>query len=184
MKKINLDLLLIATLIITSCIIYYTIVSLTYNLAGFNIIENDFVRFVIGANKTISFFTPFIIFTFFFITSKMMLIFYDIEVKNITIWEIISISFTPIFFNYLFFLYIVVDMTENNIIDYKNKTYFNYTVSSLEEILSYIWVLFYIIFIIKLIQKLKIPLLNSIIISTTPTLLLLLFKYLISVNSP
>lgn len=161
---------------------YLEVSILANNLQRQISIPNNFVEFLYSANNFVAFCIPIIAFTFFAISTRIMLSLTDIDKKekHQRINTILGYSFTPLlifmifyFFNFAFF----IENGINTISDIENATFlFGLTFYDL-RIISYLsWGSIYIILLFQLVYYEKICFIKSGLIVFLPSLILYLFK--------
>lgn len=162
---------------------------LSYNIGKIqgNIeISNNIVSFIIKMNNFTSLILPLLLFVFYFLSSKLMLNIFDIKIKSRELMNTISFGFIPIIVSLIFTCIIIyVNAAKlNNISSYEDigrvPLFYNFNLNDFKLLNDSLWVFFYLITLIIYNEKYRISIKNSIAISLSPTIIILIFKILFS----
>jgi len=144
--------------------------------------SNYLFDFFYTANNFVAFSIPIFAFVFFFITTKIMLMIFDINMENGLLSKIIGNSFIGLFFSISFYamnIYLYFDnIFVKTIKDVERiKFLFGLTFKSFEQINIFGWLCIYILMTYQIFKYTKINILKSIIIIATPSLTVYLIKH-------
>ena len=163
----------------------YLLLSISFNEITAKIVGNNPFLSLFGTISSISVFIyPILVFLFLIITIHYMLDIFD--VKHISIYEIVVIfgnSTLPFLIGMIFYNLSVLFFKKeepSSVEDIENMHFlFNLQIKDFGFINKICWFLMYYIIITTLYLKYKIPIIHSLATSLIPTLLFLLFSYMI-----
>lgn len=184
-QKINIYLLVVTIVLLTSIAFVLTSTKageLQKVISGSN---NGYFIVMSSINNVIAFFIPVLLLTFFHLTSKIIAFILEIKIESNKINICISLGFIPIFISALVYSYLLSSLNKElifegitvneigNIYLFKNFTLNDYT-----YIGYFSWFIFFVIYSITLRQLSNISLNKIIVITTFPTILVLLIRFL------
>lgn len=176
---------IIACSIVLLVSLQYLLLSISFNEITVKIVGNNpFISFFGTINDIVLFTFPILVFLFLVISIRFMLDILDI--KHISPYDtmtMVGFSNVPLLLGMIFYnISVLFFMKENPITmkDIENIHFiFNLQIKDYSFINKICWLLMYYMIIMCLFIKYKVPIIQSLTISIVPTLLFLLFSYMI-----
>ena len=176
-------------LVVLATSVLFVLISFQANELQYQISKqtNGIIMFIYSTNNIIAFLLPIMFYVFVVLTTRMMLYIFDYEsiVIKTDLNKFVAYSFTPVFLTISFYAINIVRFSDivivNSMDDIKRiRFYFNLTFQDFERINTVGWIGFYTVLVLVLTNKLKINIIKSAIIVITPSLIVLLSKFIMS----
>jgi len=175
LTKTKLDTLFLGLLFFLSTYLCYEVSSVSFELLNL-----DF-PFITKMSSFFSALLPLTIFLFYLFTTKYMFTVFDLEFKFLSIFKIISLGYIPIVISQAVTYFILINLDKSDFdssYSYLNSYFFGFELKEIINLFEYFWVLFYLIFLIKLKIEYQLNIKEALIICLTPTLFIMVFNYI------
>lgn len=162
-------------------ILFYWISSRSYALQSGELESMELFRLFRGISNLIALFVPLMLFVFYMLTSGLMFTLLDEKINPEKMGLVLAISFLPILLNCLIYLIVLYGIEESGTLSemLRQRSFMGLGLSDMEELSYIFWLGFYVFFAILLWHEFEVGLGKAIAISCTPTLLVVLGKWLV-----
>lgn len=162
-------------------ILFYWISSRSYALQSGELENMELFRLFRGISNLIALFVPVMLFVFYMLTSGLMFTLLDEKINSQKLAFAITISFIPIILNCLIYLLVLYGIEDGGTLSemLHQPSFMGLGLSDMEEVSYIFWLGFYLFFAILVWHEFGMGFGEAIAISCTPSLLVVLLRWLV-----